>query len=79
VTVKRAAVLAGNAQIPAAPVYLAYVSGTCVEMGESLEELLAALRKDAALCEEDVAVWRGNRIAALRKHDGAVVYLEGSA
>lgn len=79
VTVKWAAVLAENAQISAAPVYLAYVSGTCVEVGDSLEELLATLRKDSALCDEDVAVWREGRIAALLMHDGAVVYLEGSA
>ena len=71
-------VLAENGQIPAGPVYQAYVSGTCVELGDRLEELLAVLRKDAALCDEDVAVWRGSRIAALLMHDGAVTYLEGS-
>jgi hypothetical protein len=71
-------VLAENAQIPAGPVYQAYVSGTCVGVGDSLEELLAVLRKDAALCDEDVAVWRGSRIALLM-HNRAVVHLEGLA
>jgi hypothetical protein len=70
---------AENAPIPAGPVYLAYVSGTCVEVGDSLEELLAVLKKDSARCDQDVAVWRGSRIAALLMHDGAVIYLEGSA
>jgi len=57
---------------------VAYIGGTCVRVGDDLEDLIVELSRDTLDDEEDVVVWRDdNVVASLLQSDGSILVLEG--
>jgi hypothetical protein len=68
---------ADTLSIAATPRYVAYIGGTCVRVGDDLEDLVVELSRDTLDDEEDVVVWRDdNVVAALLQSDGSILVLE---